>query len=44
MNKYYKCNICGNVFKIESDSGVVPTCCGEDMEYYEDSSYCDSCK
>ena len=29
--KYYKCEICGNIFSVIDDSGVVPKCCGQDM-------------
>ena len=29
--KFYKCPICGNVFAVIEDSGVVPVCCGKPM-------------
>lgn len=29
---FYRCNICGNLICMINDSGVTPTCCGEDME------------
>ncbi len=29
--KYYTCEICGNVLKVVDDSGVTPTCCGQEM-------------
>jgi superoxide reductase len=30
--KFYKCNVCGNVFSVLEDSGVNPVCCGQPME------------
>ena len=30
--KIYKCNACGNIVTMLEDSGVVPSCCGEEME------------
>ncbi|MBQ8157171.1 desulfoferrodoxin [Candidatus Saccharibacteria bacterium] len=30
--KFYRCNTCGNLFMVMDDSGVVPQCCGTDME------------
>ncbi|MCQ2194955.1 MAG: desulfoferrodoxin [Paludibacteraceae bacterium] len=30
--KFYKCPICGNVIVKFTDSGVVPFCCGKQME------------
>ncbi|MDO4377792.1 MAG: desulfoferrodoxin family protein [Erysipelotrichia bacterium] len=29
--KIYRCSICGNIIVKLSDSGVTPTCCGEEM-------------
>lgn len=29
--KYYKCDICGNLFEVVNDSKVVPICCGQEM-------------
>ncbi len=29
---FYRCNICGNIICMVRDAGVVPTCCGEEME------------
>ncbi len=34
-DKYYKCPLCGNVIKMIEDSGVVPYCCGEEMEIFD---------
>ncbi|MDR2355608.1 MAG: desulfoferrodoxin [Clostridiales Family XIII bacterium] len=31
MGKFYQCEICGNLFEVIEDAGVVPNCCGEDM-------------
>jgi superoxide reductase len=31
MEKFYKCDICGNLFEAIEDVGPVPTCCGIDM-------------
>ncbi|GHU51369.1 superoxide reductase [Clostridia bacterium] len=31
MKKFYKCEICGNLFGVIEDNGVVPMCCGDDM-------------
>lgn len=30
--KLYQCNICGNMVEMISDSGVVPSCCSQEME------------
>lgn len=30
--KFFRCNNCGNVIVKVVDSGVVPVCCGEEME------------
>ncbi|MCL2085668.1 desulfoferrodoxin [Candidatus Saccharibacteria bacterium] len=30
--KFYKCNICGNIFSVVEDSGVNPVCCDQPME------------
>ncbi|MDO4510862.1 MAG: desulfoferrodoxin family protein [Bacteroidales bacterium] len=30
--RFYKCPICGNVFAVIEDSGVVPVCCGKPMQ------------
>ncbi len=30
--KIYKCNTCGNLIFMLEDSGVIPVCCGSDME------------
>lgn len=30
--KFYRCKICGNIIMKVADSGVVPQCCGEEME------------
>ncbi|MDR1778806.1 MAG: desulfoferrodoxin [Clostridiales Family XIII bacterium] len=32
QKKFYRCNHCGNLFGVINDSGVVPVCCGEDMQ------------
>ncbi|MDR1245610.1 MAG: desulfoferrodoxin [Clostridiales Family XIII bacterium] len=32
MGKFYRCEICGNLLEIIEDAGIVPTCCGLDME------------
>lgn len=29
---FYRCNLCGNLICMVNDSGVTPTCCGEEME------------
>ena len=31
MKKFYKCDICGSIFGVIEDGGVVPMCCGSDM-------------
>jgi len=31
MKKFYVCELCGNVFGVIEDSGIVPMCCGDDM-------------
>jgi superoxide reductase len=31
MGKFYQCEICGNIFSVIEDAGIVPTCCGVDM-------------
>jgi len=31
VKKFYKCNICGNIFGVVNDSGVIPVCCAEPM-------------
>ncbi|MDR2088627.1 MAG: desulfoferrodoxin [Clostridiales Family XIII bacterium] len=31
MGKFYQCEICGNLFEVIEDVGVVPICCGVDM-------------
>ena len=31
MKKFYVCNLCGNLFGVVEDSGVIPMCCGDDM-------------
>lgn len=33
--KFYVCPICGNVIMKLVDSGVIPTCCGEEMQLME---------
>lgn len=33
--KFYKCNICGNIICKVVDSGVIPVCCGSEMELLE---------
>lgn len=48
MGKYYKCEVCGNVFEVIEDSGVTPMCCGEDMKEmdepdFESNASCRSC-
>ena len=30
--KFFKCNVCGNVFVQLNDSGIVPQCCNRPME------------
>jgi superoxide reductase len=30
--KFYRCEICGNLFEAIEDAGIVPVCCGLDME------------
>ncbi|MDR3071890.1 MAG: desulfoferrodoxin [Clostridiales Family XIII bacterium] len=30
--KFYKCNHCGNLLGVVNDSGLVPVCCGEEMQ------------
>lgn len=30
--KVLKCNVCGNVVEMINDSGIIPVCCGEEME------------
>ncbi len=30
--KFYRCNHCGNIVAMVKDAGVVPHCCGEQME------------
>lgn len=32
MLTFYQCNTCGNRIEMIEDSGVTPTCCGDDME------------
>ena len=32
LKKFYKCNICGNLFGVINDAGVTPECCGNTME------------
>ena len=34
--KYYKCEVCGNVLKVVEDSGVTPSCCGQEMSKTEE--------
>ncbi len=34
QEKFYRCSKCGNLFGTIKDSGVVPFCCGEEMEEY----------
>lgn len=29
--EFYRCDICGNLFGIIEDAGIVPECCGEEM-------------
>lgn len=29
---FYRCAVCGNLICMVNDSGVTPTCCGEEME------------
>lgn len=29
---FYRCNICGNLICMVNDAGVIPSCCGEEME------------
>lgn len=46
MNKYYRCEHCGNVFEILENSGVNPKCCGDDMipmTQLEFEKFCNSC-
>jgi superoxide reductase len=31
MKKFYRCEICGNIFGVIEDSVVIPMCCGDDM-------------
>jgi superoxide reductase len=31
MGKFYKCDICENLFEVIEDAGVTPMCCGMDM-------------
>jgi superoxide reductase len=31
MGKFYRCEICENLFEAIEDAGVVPMCCGIDM-------------
>lgn len=38
MAKYYHCKVCGNLFEAIEDSGVVPTCCGQEMELLKPAS------
>ena len=33
--KIWRCNICGNLMMVLDDSGVMPVCCGEQMEELE---------
>ncbi|MEA5017099.1 MAG: desulfoferrodoxin family protein [Erysipelotrichaceae bacterium] len=32
MQKFYRCNLCGNLIGMVHDSEVVPVCCGEPMQ------------
>lgn len=32
MLKFYICRICGNLIEMIEDSGIVPLCCGDDMD------------
>lgn len=32
MLKFYICRICGNLIEMIEDSGIVPVCCGENMD------------
>jgi superoxide reductase len=29
--KFYRCEICGNIFEVVNDAGVTPECCGNAM-------------
>lgn len=29
---FYRCNHCGNIFRVIKNSGVVPVCCNDNME------------
>lgn len=29
---FYRCNVCGNVFEVINNSGMLPVCCGKQME------------
>ena len=40
MDKYYKCEVCGNEFKVVNDGGVVPVCCGREMTECDKPSGC----
>jgi superoxide reductase len=31
-HRFYKCNICGNIYEVVEDSGCQVTCCGIPME------------
>ncbi|MBQ0056467.1 MAG: hypothetical protein KBT20_02315 [Bacteroidales bacterium] len=33
--KFYRCPICGNILLSVADSGLVPMCCGQEMEIIE---------
>lgn len=32
MLKFYICRTCGNIVEMIEDSGIIPNCCGDDME------------
>lgn len=32
MLKFYTCRICGNLIEMIEDTGVIPNCCGDDMD------------
>lgn len=33
--KFYRCNLCGNIIVMVDDKGIVPNCCGKEMELLE---------
>jgi superoxide reductase len=32
MGKFYRCDVCGNLFEVIEDADIVPSCCGSDMD------------